>query len=81
MRQISPSGKILFYRIAKSVARIAHPALLGRASAVVTDVGRGAVDAWFMSDDGVDLSVRQKRVVLVPVAGIKLPERREPNRR
>src|SRR5262249_7632296 len=56
LRQISPTGKILFYRIPKSVARIVHPALLGRASAVVTDVGRGAVDADVATDDA-----RQKR--------------------
>ena len=31
-----------------------HPALLRRASAVVTDVGRVAVDAGLTSDDGVD---------------------------
>ena len=31
-----------------------HPVLLRRASAVVTDVGRVAVDAGITSDDGVD---------------------------
>jgi len=31
-----------------------HPVLLRRASAVVTDVGRVAVDAGLRLDDGVD---------------------------
>jgi hypothetical protein len=34
-----------FYRKLKSVAYLGHPVLLRRASAVVTDVGRVAVDA------------------------------------
>ena len=42
----SPEIKnISLYQKAKSVLHSAHPALLRRASAVVTDVGRGAVDA------------------------------------
>ena len=52
----------------------AHPVLVRRASAVVTDVGRGAMDAGLRRDDGVDLSVRQNRVVLAPVAGVKLSD-------
>ena len=39
----------------------------------------GCDGRWFTSDDGVDLSVRQNRVVLAPVAGVKLLGRREPN--
>ena len=42
-----------------------HPALVRRASAVVTDVGRGAVDAAVAKDER-DGSVRQSRVVLTP---------------
>ena len=44
---------ISLFQKAKSVLVSAHPALVRRASAVVTDVGRVAVDAWFTSDDGV----------------------------
>ena len=50
-----------------------HPVLVRRASAVVTDVGRVAVDAA-VALDARDGSVRQRRVVLAPVAGVKLPE-------
>ncbi|WP_211997386.1 hypothetical protein, partial [Bradyrhizobium sp. JYMT SZCCT0180] len=38
----------------KSVRIYRHPVLLRRASAVVTDVGRVAVDAGLRLDDGVD---------------------------
>ena len=51
----------------------AHPVLVRRASAVVTDVGRVAMDAglrWTMAQAGV----RQNRVVLAPVAGVKLSD-------
>ena len=49
-----------------------------RASAVVTDVGRVAVDAGFAKTTRI--SVRQNRVVLAPVAGVKLSEKRERKR-
>jgi hypothetical protein len=57
-----------------------HPVLVRRASAVVTDVGRVAMDACLRTDDGRGLSVRQNRVVLAPVAGVKLSEKRKLNR-
>ena len=42
----SPEIKnISLYQKGKSVLHSAHPALIRRASAVVTDVGRGAMDA------------------------------------
>ena len=40
--------------MANQVHIFAHPVLVRRASAVVTDVGRVAVDAGLTSDDGVD---------------------------
>ena len=40
--------------MANQVHIFGHPVLLRRASAVVTDVGRVAVDAGLTSDDGVD---------------------------
>ena len=53
----SPEIKnISLYQKAKSVLHSAHPALLRRASAVVTDVGRGAMDAGLRCDDGVNLA-------------------------
>ena len=64
---------ISLFQNAKSVVHSAHPVLVRRASAVVTDVGRGAMDAglrWTMAWTGV----RQNRVVLAPVAGVKLPD-------
>ena len=64
---------ISLYQKAKSVVHSGHPALVRRASAVVTDVGRGAMDAglrWTMAWTGV----RQNRVVLAPVAGVKLSD-------
>ena len=72
--------KYSLFQKGKSVIVSVHPALVRRASAVFTDVGRGAVDAWFTSDDGVDLSVRQNRVVLAPVAGVKLSRKRKRKR-
>ena len=54
----------------------AHPALLRRASAVVTDVGRVAVDAGLRRDDGAD-GRTANRVVLAPVAGVKLSKKRK----
>ena len=50
-----------------------------RASAVVTDVGRVAVDAGSRLTTAW-ISVRQNRVVLAPVAGVKLSEKRERKR-
>ena len=46
----------------------AHPVLFRRASAVVTDVGRVAVDADVAKTNAAD-SVRQRRVVLTPRCG------------
>ena len=40
----------------------------------------GCDGRWFTSDDGVDFSVRQNRVVLAPVAGVKLSRKRERKR-
>ena len=89
MRQINPTGKsILIYGIrvkprnkkyfafteAKSGVHISHPVLLRRASAVVTDVGRVAVDADVATDER-SLSVRQRRVVLTPVCWRQVPEK------
>ncbi|MET3844689.1 hypothetical protein [Bradyrhizobium sp. OAE829] len=56
-----------------------HPALLRRASAVVTDVGRVAVDAGLRLTTAWT-GVRQNRVVLAPVAGVKLSEKRKRKR-
>jgi len=51
----SPKIKnISLYQKAKSVVHSAHPVLVRRASAVVTDVGRGAMDAGLRCDDGAD---------------------------
>ena len=50
-----------------------------RASAVVTDVGRVAVDAGLRLDDGADGAYGKDRVVLTPVAGVKLSEKRKLN--
>ena len=48
----SPKIKnISLFRQGKSGVHIAHPVLLRRASAVVTDVGRVAVDAEVATDD------------------------------
>ena len=62
----SPEIKnISLFQKTKSGHILAHPVPL-RASAVVTDVGRVAVDAEVATDER-SLSVRQKRVVLTPV--------------
>ena len=76
----SPKIKnISLFQKAKSVVHSVHPALLRRASAVVTNVGRVAVDARFALRRWRRSSVRQNRVVLAPVAGVKLSGRRELN--
>ena len=71
----SPEIKnISLFQKAKSGHISAHPVLLRRASAVVTDVGRVAVDAEVAKDER-DLSVRQKRVVLTPVCWRQVPKK------
>ena len=60
----SPKIKnISLFPEAKSVRIFGHPVLLRRASAVVTVVGRGAVDADVAIDER-GRGIRQKRVVL-----------------
>ncbi|MBR1229940.1 hypothetical protein JQ600_34150, partial [Bradyrhizobium sp. AUGA SZCCT0176] len=53
-KKISVNQNISVVDRPKSVRIYRHPVLLRRASAVVTDVGRVAVDAGLRLDDGVD---------------------------
>ena len=47
--KLTRRAKFRFSRRPNQVFISSHPVLVRRASAVVTDVGRGAVDAWFTS--------------------------------
>src|SRR5882757_3846648 len=62
----SPKIKnISLFRNGNQAHIFAHPVLVRRASAVVTDVGRGAVDVR-VALDACGSSVRQRRVVPTP---------------
>src|SRR5882724_2137448 len=54
----------------RSMAYDRHPVPTRGALAIVTNVGRGAVDAVAAKDER-GLSVRRRRVVLTPDAGVK----------